>query len=506
VAVAPEQDLSLNLIRRVCVGDVATRGAERHGDRPAVAAGDETLSYRELDARANAAGRALLELGLERGELVAILARNSLDFVVTYLGCAKSGLTALPLNLSLRPDELAYVLENSGARALVVEPALGALAAALPAPEHTVEGVPTHDDATPLETLVENDDPVQCLYTSGTTSLPKGVLTSHLAVTMAALNAALGLKLDEHDRAVLCLPLFHTAALNTILLPTLLTGGFVRLLPGWDAPSFLDALTTHRATHALLLPAMWHELLAEPGTKERDWASMRACIYGMAPMPAERVRELQETFGAQVLLGSGQTEFTPPTTLQRPEHQGEKSGSWGPSTTLTDTRIMDPDGRLLPRGEVGEIVYRGPSCMTAYHGNPDATVDAFRHGWFHSGDVGYVDEEGVVWFTDRLKDMIKSGGENVASIEVERALLAHPGVREAAVVGLPHERWGEAVTAFVRGTATEDDLAKHCEERLALFKVPKRIVVVDDLPRTGTGKIQKAPLRAANAALYADSG
>ena len=495
MAVAEERDLALNLIRRVCVGDVLTRGAERFPDKTAIVDGAVELTYRELDRRANAVGRALLALPLERQEMVAILARNSWKFVVAYFACAKAGLVALPLNLGLRAEELAYVIEQSGTRVIVAEPELEELAGALPPVEHLLIGVPA-DDPSPLEVLVENEDAVQCLFTSGTTSLPKGVLTSHLAVTMAALAAAVGLKIDHEDTTVLCLPLFHTAALNTILMPILLTGGTAVLQPGWDCKAFKEALDTRRATFALLLPAMWQQLLAEPDIRERDWTSMRACIYGMAQMAPERVRELQEVFGADVLLGSGQTEFTPPTTLQRREHQGEKSGSWGPSTILTDTRIMDDDGRPLPRGEVGEIVYRGPHCMTEYHANPEATADAFSHGWFHSGDVGYVDEEGVVWFTDRKKDMIKSGGENVASIEVERALLSHPDVAEVAVVGLPSERWGEEVTAFVRGTAGEEELLAFARERLATFKVPKRVVLVEDFPRTATGKIQKAVLRA----------
>jgi long-chain acyl-CoA synthetase len=189
------------------------------------------------------------------------------------------------------------------------------------------------------------------------------------------------------------------------------------------------------------------------------------------------------------------TEFSPPTTFQLVEHQHDKSGSWGPPSPTVDVRIMDEGGELLPPGEIGEIVYRGAHCMNGYFGSPEANEDAFRGGWFRTGDVGYLDDEGVVWFTDRKKDMIKTGGENVASIEVERCLLSHPGVSEAAVLGLPDERWGESVTAFVVGTAGEEDLIAWCRERLAPFKVPKRVIAVEEFPRTGTGKIQKHVLR-----------
>ena len=504
MAVAADPALALNLIQRVCVGDILTRGAERFGDKRALVDGAHELSYRELDGRANAVGRSLLDLGLERQEPVGILSRNSWELVAAYFACAKAGLLAQPINLGLKPDEIAWALEQTGARVLIVEEALCDLAGLLAPIEHSFVGLSelAGADASPLEVLVEDRDSVQCLYTSGTTSLPKGVVTSHLAVTMAGLAAAVQLKCDERDTALISLPLFHTAALNAILVPILLTGGTAVLLPAYDVRSVLDALEAYRVTYTLLLPVMWQDLLAQPDLRERDLSALRLCLYGMAQMPPDRVAELGETLDADVLLGSGQTEFLPPTCFQRPEHQVEKSGSWGPATTLTDIRVMDEGGSLLPRGEVGEIVYRGPHCMTGYLRNAEATAEAFRDAWFHSGDVGYVDDEGVVWFTDRKKDMVKSGGENVASIEVERALLSHPAVTDCAVVGLPHERWGEAVTAFATATVSEEELLEWCEERLAPFKVPKRIVVIDEFPRTGTGKIQKQPLRERHRALY----
>ncbi|HEY8488178.1 MAG TPA: AMP-binding protein, partial [Thermaerobacter sp.] len=310
------------------------------------------------------------------------------------------------------------------------------------------------------------------------------------------------------DVFLLVLPIFHCAALNAILIPTLLVGGTAVFLRKYDVRDVMDALERYRVTHVLLLPMMWQELIQQPDAGQRDFSSVRRCLYAMAPMAPERIAEIRRFFpNADVVLGSGQTEFTPPTVFQRPHHQDTKPASWGLPTVMTDVRIMDDQGNLLPRGQVGEIVYRGPQCMTAYWNNPEATAEAFRHGWFHSGDVGWMDEEGVVWFTDRKKDMVKTGGENVASIEVERALLAHPAVAECAVVGLPHERWGEAVTAFVLlkpgARAAEAELIAHCRERLAGFKVPKRVVFVDGFPRTGTGKIQKHVLRQEHQGLYA---
>jgi acyl-CoA synthetase (AMP-forming)/AMP-acid ligase II len=505
LAVVSDPQLALNLIQRMCVGDVLTRNAERLPHKPALVDGADELTYGELDRRANAIGRSLLELGLERQEMVAILSRNSWELVATYFACAKAGLIAQPINLGLKPEEIAYVLEETGARALVVEGGLADLAAALPPVEHTFVTGESFErlleaDGSSLEVFVDDRDAVQCLHTSGTTSLPKGVLASQLAVTITALSAVVQLRIGENDTTVIPLPLFHCAALNAILISTLLAGGTAVLLPGYEVRGLIDALESRRATFALLLPFQWQDLLAQPDVRGRDWSVLRLCVYGMAPMAAERVAELREVFGADVLLGSGQTEFMPPTTFQRLENQYDKSVSWGPATPMTDLRIMDEEGNLLPRGEVGEIVYRGPHCMTGYFHNQEATEGAFRGGWFHSGDVGCVDEEGVVWFTDRKKDMVKTGGENVSSLEVECMLLSHPAVSEAAVVGLPDERWGESVTAFVVGSAAEAELLAWCRERLAVFKAPKRIVLVEQLPRTSTGKIQKHLLRQMGAA------
>jgi len=231
-------------------------------------------------------------------------------------------------------------------------------------------------------------------------------------------------------------------------------------------------------------------------------ADVRRAIYAMAPMPAALLQGIHAMFpNADVVLGSGQTEFTPATCMQRPEHQWSKKDTWGTATVMTRVAIMGEDGQLLPRGPagVGEIVYRGPQCMHGYLNQAQATRASFAHGWFHSGDVAYMDEDGAIWFTDRYKDIIKSGGENVASIEVERCLMAHPAVREAAVVGVPHAHWGEAVAAqvlLVEGkSADEAALLAHCRAHLGGFKVPKTIAIVQEFPRTGTGKIQKHVIR-----------
>jgi acyl-CoA synthetase (AMP-forming)/AMP-acid ligase II len=518
--------LELNLATRMSVGDLLTRSAQLFGGRAAVVDPSGETTYAELDAAAEAFGRGLLDAGLQRQEPVAFLLGNSWRFAATFFGCAKAGLVSLPVNLVLPPDDVAWILGDSGTTTVVADavfvPLLEQVLPSLPtvvrvvvtgeAPPAQVAGRPVlrwddvADDPTPVRVVVEDRDTVHCLYTSGTTAKPKGVLTSHLAVHVGALSNALQVGHPRGDRAStmpIVLPLFHTTALDTLLLPLLLTGGTAVLPAGFEPESFLDVVESRRATHLMLLPMMYGALLASPSIGSRDLTSVRLCIYAMAPMAPERIAQIAAAFPhAEVLLGSGQTECVPATVFQWPSHQATKSESWGPATITVDTRILGPDGELVPTGETGEIVYRGPHVMSGYWNNADANTAVFAHGWMHSGDVGHLDDEGVVWFTDRIKDIVKSGGENVSSVEVERTLLSCPDVAECAVVGVPDPQWGEAVTAVVvladparDESAAVDRITAHCKAHLAGFQVPKRVHVVAALPKTATGKVQKGDLR-----------
>lgn len=518
--------LIANLTHRVAIGDLLTRCAQIFGDRAALIDGKTVLTYRELETWANSVARGLLEQGLRRGEGTALLIANRWEFVVTFFACAKIGVVVLPVNLALAPADVSYQLADSGVRAVVTdEDRLPVLEAALShghtdavaavyvlgeAPS-TVAGRPAQQWTTltarsgdVVETVVEDRDALHCLYTSGTTSLPKGVITSHVAVQIGVLASALHLGLRPRGRPAvmpIVLPLFHVTGLDVLLLPVLQTGGTVVLHRGFDAKAVLEDFTRHGVTHVALLPAMWAALLAHPELSEVDTSSLQTGVYAMAPMPPERLAAIRAAFPqAEVILGSGQTETTPLSQLQWPEHQGRKDASWGPAVVTTDVRVMAPDGRLCGPGEQGELVYRSPQLMEGYWNNPEANTAAFADGWFHGGDIGYRDEGGVVWFTDRTKDMIKTGGENVSSVEVERVLLAHEDVAECAVVGTPDEYWGEAVTAYVVAapgrSADAERLHAACKRQLAGFKVPKHYVVVDELPKTATGKIQKYAVRA----------
>lgn len=520
--------LVANLSHRVCLGDLPTRAARSFGDRVALVDGTQTVTYRDLESRANALARGLQGRGYGRGDAIALQMQNRWEFVVSLFACAKLGVVAMPLNLLLAPGDVGYQLADSGVRAVITEDVfVPGLTAALDGAEHAIEavyvvsngagdippsmgGVPSNPfvdlpdaDAATVETIVEDRDVLHCLYTSGTTSRPKGVVTSHVAVHIAALSSAVGLGVRPAVAPAvqpIVLPLFHVTALDALLMPMLITGGTAVLLRGFDPATLARAFVDHRVTHVTLLPMMWAALLAQPALMDGNTDSLVTGLYAMAPMPAELLAALRARFpNAAIILGSGQTETTPASEMQWAGHQGVKDDSWGPATVSTDVAIMGSDGALLAPCEVGEIVYRTPQLMEGYWNNAHANTEAFAHGWFHGGDIGYLDDEGVVYFTDRAKDIIKSGGENVSSVEVERVLLGHDSVAEVAVVGTPHERWGEAVTAFVVTAPSAiddgDGLLAYARQHLAGFKAPKEIVFVDSLPKTATGKIQKNLVR-----------
>ncbi len=517
--------LAYNLATRVCVGDALTRSASMFPTRAAIIDRGVVIRYHELDDAAEALGASLLRLGVAPHEPVAMLTGNSWRTVATYFACAKAGVVAMPINVQLSATDIAWIIADAGARVAVVDTTFTSVVAALHDTLSELEvvivdgdvastGLPTarawsdlatRRDQSRVEVMIEDRDIVQCLYTSGTTSRPKGVLVSHVSVFVAGMTDAFAM---EHrwgstwSVLVNVLPLFHTTALNTLCLPVLFTGGTV-VLPGpFDAATVLDTIERERATHLMLLPMMWSAVVEEQRRTARDVSSVIRAVYAMAPMSRELLDRVDATFpNAAVILGSGQTEVVPATVLQWPEHRWSASESWGPSVPSVLTRCLDVEGNVLGPDMVGEIAYRGAHVASGYWNNRDANAAAFAQGWFHSGDLGRVDADGVVWFTDRLKDVIKSGGENVSSVDVERVVSTAPGVRECSIVGVPDAYWGEAVCAVVvpDDTVGREELATrviaYAKEHLAGFQVPKSVVVMDELPRTATGKVRKHDVR-----------
>jgi acyl-CoA synthetase (AMP-forming)/AMP-acid ligase II len=526
-------DLARNLIQRINVGDSLTRSAAVRPARLAVVDGPRRWTYAEFNAWVNQLAHGLAGRGYRRGDTLGLASANSAEFLAVYYACAKLGLVCVPINLGWRPDEVAYVLDHSGARGLVAEtqlvahvrdavvkvpaiadvfvaPGTGAAYEAEPADRSwatLADLAAAPGSAADPECFVDDRDAISYLYTSGTTSFPKGVVGTHVAIYLESMSSALDSGWNATDRFAAMMPMFHTAQLNAFCTPAMMVGATIYVLRGFDPGTLLDLVEREQITQVFGLPMMFRAMLDHPSFGGRDLSSLRRAVYAMAPMPDQLIRRCLDGFGCAFALLFGQTEMSPVTTLFRPEHQLSHIGAVGTAITGVQVAIMGPDGELLPQGEQGEIVYRGPSTMSEYLHNEEATGAAFAHGWFHSGDVGRFGEDGVLWFADRYKDVIKTGGENVASIEVEKAVYAaEPRVSEAVVVGLPHEHWTEAITAVVvpkpGETLDPATLLQSLRGHLDGYKVPKSVIVVDELPKTSTGKIQKNVVRDQHASHY----
>jgi long-chain acyl-CoA synthetase len=354
----------------------------------------------------------------------------------------------------------------------------------------------------------DDRDLAMIIYTSGTTSRPKGAMHCHLAVVMAVMNNAIEMHLDRNDGVTGQFPLFHCAG-HVLLLSYLSVGGRMALMRGFDPVVCMEAIVRDKLTVFVGLSLMYQAILDHPRRKEYDLSGLKTCIYTMAPMGRPLLERAIADMCPNFVLTSGQTEMYPATTMSQPDRQLKRFGNyWGESLIVNETAIMDDDGNLLPRGQAGELVHRGPNVMMGYYKDPKATEEARKFGWHHTGDLALIDENGEVLFLDRKKDMIKSGGENVASVKIEETLLAHPAVQNAAVVGLPHPQWGEAVSAFVKlkpgAIADEAGISEHCRKHLGGFQVPKLVRIVDEMPMTATGKLRKVELRQAFSGHFAE--
>lgn len=521
-------ELEINLIRRIAMGDILRRRASDRSDREALVEYIEGkrhgTTYQKLNQRVNQLTRALRASGLKQGDRIAILGTNTSEFVTALMACFKGGFVAVPVNFVQNSTDIEYNIEHSGARAVFADTQLQEMVGKITAHIDrdfvlvglagaglegfaNFEAFLANQSSEEIEdVIIRDDDLAQIMYTSGTTAKPKGVMLSHKNLYIATLNTviSIGINKDQLTTAAV-LPAFHITA-ELFILVTLHFGAKVVLAKGFDPAAMLEMIEIEELKFLILLPLMWKALLGHPLLGKYDYGSMRMGMYGMAPMDAPTLEKLKEVFGCPFITGSGQTEINGVATIMDAHWAAVKEGNiWGDGSATTDQAVMDDQGNLLPAGEIGEVVWRSPQTMLGYYRNEEATHEAQAHGWHHSGDIGFLDEDRQFHFVDRKKDIVKSGGENVSSVKVERTILAYPGVANVGVIGLPHTHWGEAVTAVVaRGADTDLDeqaIIEHCKRELGGFEVPKKVIILDQLPMTATGKVKKHLLRQE----YADS-
>jgi long-chain acyl-CoA synthetase len=517
------------------LSSILEQHARRRPDRPAVVFGDTRLTYGALNAWANQIANGLAASGCRRGHHIALLCPNCPYFPAAYFGILKTGATVVPLNVLLKPREIAYHLRDSDAKALLcfegtlelpmAEAAKAAVAVA-PSCERLLvlprEGSTAfaHDpDAATLAQLTANqpptfdtfpaapDDTAVILYTSGTTGQPKGAELTHLNMVMNAMASA-ELCESSHDedgehRTAVTLPLFHATAQTVQMNAYLHLGGALVLLPRFEPASLVAAMMKERVTHWIGVPTMYWSLLQYARDNKIDVSSLAGTLKlvnsGGAPMPVELMKEFQRTFGVRIVEGYGLSETSPVACFNHLD-KPSKPGTVGQPLFSVDVACVDDNDLPVEAGQTGEVVIRGHNVMKGYYKNPEATAEAMRNGWFHTGDIGTIDADGYLSIVDRKKDMILRGGFNVYPRELEEVLLTHPAISLAAVVGVPDERLGEEVKAFIvkksSAQLTEDELRAWCKEQFAAYKYPRLIEFRTELPTTATGKILKRELRA----------
>jgi fatty-acyl-CoA synthase len=483
--------------------DFLARARRLFPDRLAVVQGDDVRhTYATFAARCDGLARLLFDdAGVRPGDRVAFIAGNRHQLLEGYFGVLLAGGVLVPLNIRNSGPELAACLDDCRAAALVRDPALPNPVFSGPTYDlHAWDAVPEPVEAPPID----EDSPAELFYTSGSTGRPKGALLSHRALYLHAVHNALTNGITGDDVLLHTIPLFHVNGWGTAHFLTGLGGTHVRL-PRFDAGEVLRLTERERVTRLFIVPTMARLLLDHPDVATRDLSSVRQVSIGGAPSTPELLAEVEEAFGCEAICGYGMTESSPTLTrsLRKPGATSTRAqrATTGLPILGVDLRVLDADDREVPwdATSIGEICVRSNHVMSGYWEQPEETALALAGGWLRTGDLAVVDADGYVTIVDRRKDLIVSGGENIASVEVEAALLAHPAVREASVVGMPDERWGEVPAAFVSlrpgATATEPELVAWVQSRLARFKAPKQITVLDDLPKTGTGKISKPLLR-----------
>lgn len=516
-------DQLLERARRNTLGDLLARTRERMPEKFALAYREKRLNYEELDDLVNQTAHAFRKLGMKKGDMITVMSKNSLDFVVVNFALARIGAVMIPINYMLTKNEVAFILNHAGACGLIASleyaPVLEQASLGMNISYRFImdieegdlldgrleewtllrdirEGQPTDF----VDANLSDDDLAHILYTSGTESKPKGVMLTHKSIISEYVSCIVDGHMAEEDVLVHALPMYHSAQLHVFLGPSMYIGSSGIILDSASPEVILRTIEKEGATQLFCPPTVWIALLRHPEFDTRDLSTLEKCYYGAAIMPREVLKELSERLpNASFWNFYGQTEVAPLATALQPEDQLRKLGSAGKPALNIQTRIVDENDQEVPRGEIGEIVHRTPHAMKGYLYDPEKTAEAFRGGWFHSGDLGVMDEEGYITIIDRKKDMINTGGVNVSSREVEETIYQLEGVSEVAVIGIPDKYWIEAVTAIIvpkeGANLTEESVMEYCRATLSKFKIPKYVAFSDGLPKNPSGKVLKRELR-----------
>jgi len=485
---------------RNTIGDAVGRACAIYRDRVALRFADRVWTFRQLDAATDAIAGRLIAAGLRRGDRVVAFGRNSDHYLLAWIGCCKAGLIHVPANYALSPGELGYIVRQSGAALVLHGEGLAVSAETAGAAAVRSIAALMQGEAAPAPDEVDDDDVAQILYTSGTTGAPKGAMMTHRALLSEYVSSIVACEFSEADRPLAALPLYHSAQMHVFCMPQLLCGADTLLLEAPAPALCLELIERHRLNSFFAPPTVWINLLRHPDFDRRDLSSLERAYYGAAIMPVPVLQELRQRLPGLLPFNCyGQSEVAPLATVLKPGEHDARPASVGRPVLNVRTRLVDPDMRDVAPGEQGEIIHRTPHVMLGYWNMPEETAQAFEGGWFHSGDVGVMDEAGYLFVVDRIKDVINTGGVLVASREVEEALFTHPAVSEVAVIAVPDPKWIEAIAAVVvlrpGEQADEAGLIEHARARLAPFKLPKRVLFVDDLPRNTAGKLLKRELR-----------
>ncbi len=502
------------------LGEIITRAKERFPSKTAISFKEQTWTYTELDEHVNQVANGLQKLGLKKGDRVGLLMLNSPYFVMSYFAIVRLGAVVVPINVAFKGDEVKYLLNDSQASLMVVAPAFLPMITQIRGDLNTVRDVVVVDMDKPAE--VENvvsfkgfieaevstapavtdsfdeEEVVVFLYTSGTTGHPKGAMLTHKNLFSNAVATAEATCTTDKDNTLCILPMFHSFAWTCCVMVPLVTGGTITVMDSFVPQSVLQTIIKEHTTVLAFVPTMYSVLLQVPQVNPDDFKHLRLPYSGGAALPVEVLQSIGTKYGIDIVEGYGLSECSPVASLN-PVNGVKKPGSIGIALPGVEIKIFNDLDEELPPNSPGELVLRGPNVMKGYFNLPEATNEALRGGWLHTGDIAYMDEEGYIFIVDRKKDLIIVGGLNVYPREIEEVIYQHPKVAEAAVIGVADALRGEMVKAFIAlkegEAATEREIIKFCQDKLANFKLPKVVEFIDALPKTSTGKILKRALK-----------